>query len=223
MVSNNESVNQQELEDSSTNTSQRSARGWLVVCVIVRAGFFGMLLSTDSVVLDMQPVSHGKTVQMMILMVLEALSFLSGLWMLGRRRSAASLHPQIQWTTLFTLLVLGITFACAVIGSRQVQTAQYLEWLWRSAAAGMVLLPVALLFQPHARHFRAGHAFWIISADACVLGLLLCVHNALVALAVTHLHLIIANVLLARDMGGEIDLADVDHDETWLKHHQGSV
>ncbi len=224
-----------------TKTSQRRIRGWLFVCAVARVGVSSAAVGIGETTVDLKAFDPGNITQEAALLVLMALGFWSSL-MITSRKGEPVVHslPRLQCTTVLSWLAFLAMLAAGVRGAQTgggrpsiglyqppaviAQTAQHLEWLWRSAAAGMIFMVAAVIVQPWSLHLRTFSKVYILAAEACMLILFLCLHNTFAALGLTLLHLIIANVLWSADLWhDEPSDSDVDHDEQWLEHHQGSV
>ena len=230
-----------ESDDVKTRTSQRHIRGWLFVCVVARVVVSSAALTIGTDTVDLKSFDRGNIPQEAALLLLMALGFWSSL-MITSRKGEPVVHsmPRLQATTVLSLLALLSMVAAGVFGAQAgggvpsiglyqppavlTQTARHLEWLWWGAAAGMVFMVAAVIAQPWSLHLRTSTTVYILAAEASTLILFLCLHNTFAALGVTLLHLTVANVLWSADLWrNEPSDADVDHDEQWLEHHQGSV
>ncbi|MHB8070503.1 MAG: hypothetical protein ACYDHF_00925 [Candidatus Cryosericum sp.] len=235
----------QEPEVLQTKPSQRRIRGWLFVCAEARAVVSWAALAIGASTVGLKSFDRGNLVQEAVLLLSMALGFWSSLAVLnGRSRGKIQpvVHsmPRLQATTVLSLLALLAMVAAGAFGAQAgggapstglyqppavlAQTARHLEWLWWSAAVGMVFMVAAVIAQPWSLHLRTSTTVYILAAEASTLILFLCLHNTFAALGVTLLHLTVANVLWSADLWrNEPSDADVDHDEQWLEHHQGSV
>lgn len=231
----------QEPEVLQTKTSQRRIRGWLFVCAEARVVISWAALAIGASTVGLKSFDRGSLLQEAALLLLMALGFWSSL-MITSRKGEPVVHsmPRLQATTVLSLVALLCMVAAGAFGAQAgggapsiglyqppavlVQTARHLEWLWWGAAAGMVFMVAATIAQPWSLHLRTSTTVYILAAEASTLILFLCLHNTFAVLGLTLLHLTIANVLWSADLWhNEPSDTDVDHDEQWLEHHQGSV
>lgn len=224
-----------------TKTSQRRTRGWLFVCAIARGAVSSAVLAIGASTVGLKSFEPGNIGQEAALLLLMALGFWSSLMITwGKREPVVHSMPRLQATTVLSLLALLSMVAAGALGAQAgggapsiglyqppaviAQTAQHLEWLWWGAAAGMVFMVAAAIAQPWSLHLRTSTTVSILAAEASTLILFLCLHNTFAVLGLTLLHLTVANVLWCVVLWrNEPSDTDVDHDEQWLEHHQGSV
>jgi len=235
----------QEPEVLQTKTSQRRIRGWLFVCAEARAVVSWAALAIGASTVGLKSFDRGNLVQEAVLLLSMALGFWSSLAVLnGRSRGKIQpvVHsmPRLQATTVLSLLALLSMVAAGAFGAQAgggapsiglyqppavlAQTARHLEWLWWSAAVGMVFMVAAVIAQPWSLHLRTSTTVYILAAEASTLILFLCLHNTFATLGLTLLHLTVANALWSPPLWQNEPLdVDVDHDERWLEHHQGNL
>ncbi|MCE5193432.1 hypothetical protein LLF88_05805 [bacterium] len=222
-------------------TSQRRIRGWLFVCSVARGAVAGAALAIGASTVGLKSFDRGNLLQEAALLLLMALGFWSSLMITsGKGEPVVYSMPRLQATTVLSLLALLSMVAAGALGAQAgggppsiglyqppaviAQTARHLEWLWWSAAAGMVFMVAAVIAQPWSLHLRTSTTVYILAAEASTLVLFLFLHNTFAALGLTLFHLTVANVLWSADLSrNEPSDSDVDHDEQWLEHHQGSV
>ena len=235
-----------ESDDVKTRTSQRRIRGWLFACAEVRAVVSSAVLAIGTSTVGLKSFDRGNLVQEAVLLLSMALGFWSSLAVLLNGRSRGKIQPvvhsmpRLQATTVLSLLALLSMVAAGAFGVQAgggppsiglyqppavlAQTARHLEWLWWSAAAGMVFMVAAVIAQPWSLHLRTSTTVYILAAEASTLILFLCLHNTFAALGVTLLHLTVANALWSPPLWQNEPLdVDLDHDERWLEHHQGNL
>lgn len=235
----------QETEDNQSKTSQRRIRGWLFVCAVARGVVSSAVLAIGTSAVGLKSFDRGNIPQEAALLLLMALGFWSSL-LIPNGRSWGKIQPvvhsmaRLQCTTVLSLLTLLSMVAAGAFGAQAgggapsiglyqppavlAQTARHLEWLWWGAAAGMVFMVAAVIAQPWSLHLRTSTTVYILAAEASTLILFLCLHNTFAVLGLTLLHLTVANVLWSADLWrNEPSDTDVDHDETWLEHHQGNM
>ena len=229
-----------EMEDIRSKTSQRRIRGWLFVCAVARGVVSSAVLAIGVSTVDLKSFDPGNIPQEAALLLSMALGYLSSLMTWRKGEPVVHSMPRLQATTVLSLLALLSMVAAGAFGAQAgggapsiglyqppavlAQTARHLEWLWWSAAVGMVFMVAAVIAQPWSLHLRTSTTVYILAAEASTLILFLCLHNTFAVLGLTLLHLTVANALWSPPLWQNEPLdVDLDHDERWLEHHQGNL